>query len=88
MIKTTTMLLEELKDYHYPAHKLARMVKHGDIFQVIRGLYVTDKNIPGHSLAASIYGPSYLSFDFALSYWQLIPEAVFVYSSATYDKED
>ena len=42
---------------------------------------------PGYLLAASIYGPSYLSFDFALSYWGLIPEAVFSFTSATFDKK-
>lgn len=87
MIRTTAMLLDELQDYRYPANKLARMVTQGDIFPVVRGLYVTDGNTPGHLLAASIYGPSYLSFDYALSYWHLIPEAVYVYTSATYDKK-
>lgn len=87
MIKTTAMLLDELQDYQYPANKLTRMAQKGEIFPVVRGLYVTDKMMPGHLLAASIYGPSYLSFDYALSYWHLIPEAVYVYTSATYDKK-
>lgn len=87
MIKTTAMLLDELKEYSYPANKLARMVKQGDIFPVIRGLYVTDNKFPGHLLAASIYGPSYLSFEYALSYWNLIPEATYVFTNATYDKK-
>lgn len=87
MIKTTAMLLDELKDYHYPANKLARMVKQGNIFPVIRGLYVTDSKFPGHLLAASIYGPSYLSFEYALSYWNLIPEATYIFTNATYDKK-
>ena len=72
MIQTTAMLLDELQNYRYPANKLARMVAQGDIYPVVRGLYVTDRNTPGHVLAASIYGPSYLSFDYALSYWHLI----------------
>jgi len=87
MIKTTAMLLDELQDYRYPANKLARMAAQGEIFPVVRGLYVTDRNTPGHLLAASIYGPSYLSFDYALSFWHLIPEAVYAYTSATYDKK-
>jgi hypothetical protein len=87
MIKTTAMILDGLQDYRYPANKLARMVQKGEIFPVVRGLYVTDHMTPGHLLAASIYGPSYLSFDYALSYWHLIPEAVYVYTSATYDKK-
>ena len=87
MIKTTAMLLDELQDYRYPANKLARMVAQGAIFPVVRGLYVNDTKTPGHLLAASIYGPSYLSFEYALSYWHLIPEAVYTYTSATYDKK-
>ncbi|HPX66067.1 MAG TPA: hypothetical protein PLW45_05650, partial [Anaerolineaceae bacterium] len=69
MIKTTAMLMEEKGEYRYPANKIARMVSEGTLFPVVRGLYTTDREIPGHFLAASIYGPSYLSFDFALSYW-------------------
>lgn len=88
MIMTTAMLLDELqKDYQYPANKLARMVAQGSIFPIVRGLYETQPATPGHLLAASIYGPSYLSFEFALSYWHLIPEAVYVYTSAAFDKK-
>ncbi|NMA18304.1 MAG: hypothetical protein GX939_06060 [Clostridiaceae bacterium] len=87
MIKTTAMLLDELQEYRCPANKLARMVAQGEIFPVVRGLYTTDNTTPGYLLAASIYGPSYLSFDYALSYWHLIPEAVYTYTSATYDKK-
>ena len=63
------------------------MVTEGSIFPVVRGLYVTDPTLSGRFLAASVYGPSYLSFDYALSYWQLIPEAVYTYTSVTYDKK-
>lgn len=87
MIQTTDMLIDDLQDFRYPANKLARMVKNGEVFPVVRGLYVNDTHTPGHLLASSIYGPSYLSFDYALSYWHLIPEAVYVYTSATYDKK-
>ncbi|NMA06744.1 MAG: hypothetical protein GX928_03385 [Ruminococcaceae bacterium] len=87
MIKTTAMLIDELSEYRYPANKLSRMVANGEIFLVVRGLYVTDNDTPGHLLASAIYGPSYLSFDYALSYWQLIPEAVYTYTCATYDKK-
>lgn len=87
MIKTTAMLLQELKGYQAPANKLTRMVRQGELFPIVRGLYETKMDTPGYLLAASIYGPSYLSFDFALSYWQLIPEAVYVFTSATFDKK-
>lgn len=86
MIKTTAMLLDELHEYRAPANKLARMVNQKEIHPIIRGLYETNLNTPGHLLAASLYGPSYLSFEYALSHWHLIPEAVYTYTSATFDK--
>ena len=87
MIITTAMLTDSLQNYRYPAYNISRMVEAGNIFPVVRGLYASDDKMPGYLLAASIYGPSYLSFDYALSYWELIPEAVYTYTSATYDKK-
>lgn len=86
MIKTTDMLREELSEYRYTDNKISRMVQHGELSPIVRGLYETDPKTPGYFLAASIYGPSYLSFEYALSYWGLIPEAVYVYTSATFQK--
>ncbi len=87
MIKTTAMLHDELRSYRYPANKIARMVERGNLFPIVRGLYETDRDTPGYFLAASIYGPSYLSFEYALFYWDLIPEAVHTFTSATFDKK-
>lgn len=87
MIKTTAILLEELKQYANPVSKLSRMVKNGVYIQIVKGLYETDPTTPGYLLAGSIYGPSYLSFEFALAYHSMIPEAVYTFTSATYDKK-
>lgn len=87
MIKTTAMLLEQLNEYASPRSKLQRMVKRGEYFPITKGLYETDPNVPAHFLAGSIYGPSYISFAFALSYYALIPEAVYVVTSATFEKK-
>lgn len=86
MIKTTDMILEELQSYANPKTKLSRMVKQGKYFQIARGLYETDKNVPGHLLAGSIYGPSYISFEYALGFYGMIPEAVYTITSATFEK--
>lgn len=86
MIKTTSILLEELKSYKNPRVKITNMVKRKELIPIIRGLYETDYKIPGHYLASLIYGPSYLSFEFALSNYGLIPEAVYQFTSATYNK--
>ena len=86
MIKTTDMILEELQSYANPKTKLSRMVKKGKYFQIARGLYETDKNVPGHLLAGSIYGPSYISFEYALGFYGMIPEAAYTITSATFEK--
>lgn len=87
MIKTTAMLLEELSSYASLKTKLSRMVQNGDCFQIVRGLYETDRNVSPHLLAGSIYGPSYISFEYALSYYGLIPEAVYTVTCACFDKK-
>lgn len=81
------MLLEELHSYASPKSKLSRMVDHGDCFQIVKGLYETSKNVPGYLLAGSIYGPSYISFEYALSYYNMIPEAVYTITCATFEKK-
>lgn len=86
MIKTTRMLVEEMDRYRYPMNRISRLVQQGKLYPIVRGLYETDATTPGYLLAGSIYGPSYLSFDFALAYYQLIPELVQEFSSATIDK--
>lgn len=87
MLKTHLILLDELKGYANPAAKIARMVKGGELTHIVRGLYETDSQTPGYLLAASIYGPSYLSFEYALAHHGLIPEAVYQFTSATFDKK-
>ncbi len=86
MIKTTAILLNELKDYANPTAKIRRLVDHGDLIPIVRGVYETNPDIPGYYLASVIYGPSYLSFEFALSFHSLIPEAVRTFTSATFEK--
>ena len=63
------------------------MKREGELLQLTRGIYETDKNAPGYCLAGAIFGPSYLSFDYALSFYGLIPEAVYTFTSATFDKK-
>ena len=62
------------------------MVASGQLTPIIKGLYETDKNTPPYLLAASIYGPSYVSFEFALAYYGLIPETVHACTCATFGK--
>lgn len=86
MIKSTHVILNEYKEYSRPDCKLSNMVKEGKYYPIVKGLYETDPDTPGYFLAASIYGPSYLSFEFALAYYGLIPERVYTCTSATFEK--
>ena len=63
--------------------KIARMIRSGELFRLRRGLYATRRDLNPLGLAASLYGPSYISFETALSYYGLIPEAVYEITSAT-----
>ena len=81
------MLLDELHSYRNPRDKLARMVQNKECIPIIQGLYETDSSTPGYRLANCICTPSYLSFEFALSYHGLIPEAVYNFTSATFEKK-
>lgn len=87
MIVPASMLYDQYQKYGDPAGKIMRMRKEGKIIPLTRGLYETDPEAPGQCLAGAIYGPSYLSFDYALSVYGLIPEAVYVYTSATFEKK-
>ena len=87
MILTNNMIKENLKEYSNPNTKICREIKKGNLIKIVNGLYETDSSVDGYLLAGSIYGPSYLSFDFALSYYGLIPEKVTAFTSATCSKK-
>lgn len=87
MIFTTAMLKEKFAGYADPAGKIMRLTQDGKLFPLVRGVYETDASVPGEVFASVIYGPSYLSFEYALAYYGLIPEAVVTYTSATFGKK-
>ncbi len=87
MILTNDMLKSKYQNYANKNTKISREIKSGNLIKIVNGLYETDSNVNGYLLANSIYGPSYLSFDFALYYYGLIPEKVTTYTSATYEKK-
>lgn len=67
--------------------KLSRDARDGKLIKIVNGLYETDKNTAPYLLAGSIYGPSYISFEYALSLYGLIPERVDVVTCATFNKK-
>jgi predicted transcriptional regulator of viral defense system len=81
--------MHELRDYASPKSRLTRMIKSGDVIQVRRGIFLDAQektNYSLKSLAAVIYGPSYISFEYALAHYGLIPERVQAVTSAAYNK--
>jgi len=69
--------------------KLNSWVKKGYIFQLRRGLYMlanAKDKINYMQLASKIYRPSYISLEFALNYYGIIPEAVFTVTSISTKK--
>jgi len=87
MIITNDMAKNNLNNYSNKNNKISRDIKDGKLFRVITGLYETDPKTPGYLLAGSIYGPSYISFEYALSLYGLIPERVNVITCATFNKK-
>ena len=83
MIITTSMLKEKYHDYANPLDKIKRDTDRGIIIRLAKGIYETDKNVEPCLLASSISSPSYLSFNWSLSYYGLIPEKVRAITSAT-----
>ena len=68
--------------------KIAYMVNKGELIRLKKGLYALGEDyqtasIDTISLANILYAPSYVSFDYALSYYGLIPERVYEITSAT-----
>src|SRR3989344_3513323 len=63
---------------------LYRYSKQGFIVRVKRGLYAFPDALPPELyLANKLYGPSYISREFALSYHGIIPETVYEITSVT-----
>ncbi len=86
MIKTHHAVMEELKDYASPKARLTRLLKSGELIQVRRGLFVDSPSVSRRVLASALYGPSYISFEYALSVAGLIPERVEIVTSACFHK--
>ena len=86
MLISFDALAQQFAGYTDVKGKIRREVQGGRLVQVARGVYETDARTDGKYLAGAIYGPSYLSFDYALSVYSLIPEAVYTYTSATFQK--
>jgi predicted transcriptional regulator of viral defense system len=77
-----------LYKYKNPRIKINDLLKKGEIIRVKKGLYVFGPKLARlpyskETLANLIYGPSYISLEYALSFYGLIPERVETVTSIT-----
>ena len=80
-----------LRDYARPRQEISRLLGKRALIRVKKGLYVvtSDNQIPYSKevLANLVYGPSYISLDYALRLHGLIPERVEEVTSVTCNRE-
>lgn len=72
----------------HTVEKARALEKSGAIIRLKKGIYVASRNETGKPLcreliANHLYGPSYVGAEYALRYYGLIPEAVYVVTSVT-----
>lgn len=82
------LMLEILKNYKRPNDKISELISKGELIAVKRGLYIPGKNsglnVPESFIIANhLWGPSYISLETAMAFWNMIPERVHEVSSAT-----
>ena len=91
-LKTTIFSHEEianlLKDEVSNVNaKISYMTKQGVLIRLKKGLYtfggLYQESVDTIAVANRLYAPSYVSFDYALSYYGLIPERVYEVTSAS-----
>lgn len=84
-------LLTFFSDYSKPRERILRMVKNGELIRLKNGFYLIDDKIqqganriiPYEQVANLLYGPSYVSLEWALSFYGMIPERVHTITSMT-----
>ena len=82
------LILELLSEYQSPNDKISELLKSKELISIRRGLYITGPKMDLPSpvpflIANHLRGPSYVSLESALSYWNMIPERAYEISSVT-----
>ena len=81
-------LMDSVQGYARPRMKISALLAKGSIVRVKKGLYILGESLRRRPfcrelLANLIYGPSYVSLEYALHYHGLIPERAEVVTSVT-----
>ncbi len=82
------VLMDALRGYKKPRDKITQLLAKQEIIRIKKGLYVFGKpwqqqTISLEILGNLIYGPSYISREYALAHYGLIPERVHTITSMT-----
>src|SRR6185369_4357003 len=82
----TPALLAVLGDYKSPRRRIDRLVQNGELIRLKNGFFLIAAKIEQPGLAAPLipyeqvanmlFGPSYVSLEWALSFYGMIPERV------------
>lgn len=65
-------------------YELHQLISEGLLTRLKKGLYILKTDSPSEEEIANIlYKPSYISFEYALAYYNIIPEMVYQITSAT-----
>ena len=88
----TAVLHNIFCDLKSPKDKVRRLEQTGKLLRLKKGLFVLSPTISKQELsveliANQLYGPSYVSYESALSYHGLIPERVYTTKSATANRK-
>ena len=86
MIYDMQSLKNIYNDYANINQKIMLEEKKGNIIRIKKGLFTDDIKKDKYVIANICYSPSYISFEYALSFYGLIPEAVSIITSAVLNK--
>lgn len=80
-----------LADYTNPDDFISRLVKAGELIRLKNGFFliaekIEEAPVPYEQIANLLYGPSYISLEWALSFYKMIPEGVYVVTSVATSK--
>lgn len=84
-------LMAQMPHQSHPRRKLKELQNSKQLIRLKKGFYILSKDLVGREYSPEIvanllYGPSYLSLEYALSYYRLIPERVELFTSVTTQK--
>lgn len=82
------VLKSMFSDYMSVHNKISELEKSDKLIRIKKGMYVVSPSVSGKLLseeliANHLYGPSYVSMEYALRYYGLIPESVYTIQSMT-----